>query len=618
MMNKPIARRIEELGLAKGSIIGRTNYDLFPQAIAAAVEADERQVIASNKTMEFEEKVPTPDGIQTFLSVKFPLCDETGKAYATCGIATDITERKKTEEKLRKSEELLRLTLENAPIGIASMDLNGVIMNCNPAFCAFCGYSKDELVGKSSDEFFESFASVDEDQLEQASERHEALLKGEIENYEYEMRYTRKDGRELYGLNRVCLVRNDDGEPTMSVSLSEDITEREQSMQEILHLRAYLKNIIDSMPSILVGVDLEGHVTAWNATAARETGVPTETAIGKHFKELMPMLEAQLEQMRDSIQQGEVVTIERHATEREGEVQYQDIVAYPLVENGAVGSVLRIDDVTSRVRIEEMMVQTEKMLSVGGLAAGMAHEINNPLGAILQGCQNVKRRISADLEKNKTVAQELGFELDQVQAYLTARGIPEFLDRIQEAGVRASKIVTDMLTFSRRSERNYSDVSVAELLDKTIRLAESDFDLKKKYDFKLVEIERDYDPELGSIQCDNTEIEQVILNLLRNSAQAMASNPVSSEAPKIILRTRKDENNAVIEVIDNGPGMDEETCKRIFEPFFTTKEVGVGTGLGLSVSYFIISDQHGGSLEVDSTPGNGARFEIRLPIKRDE
>ena len=92
----------------------------------------------------------------------------------------------------------------------------------------------------------------------------------------------------------------------------------------------------------------------------------------------------------------------------------------------------------------------------------------------------------------------------------------------------------------------------------------------------------------------------------------------ASEAAKIILRTRKDENNAVIEVIDNGPGMDEETCKRIFEPFFTTKEVGVGTGLGLSVSYFIITDQHRGSLSVDSTPGNGARFVICLPLRQEE
>jgi signal transduction histidine kinase len=340
--------------------------------------------------------------------------------------------------------------------------------------------------------------------------------------------------------------------------------------------------------------------------------------MGKHFTELLPKLEAQLEQMRDSIQQGEVVAIHRHATEREGEVQYQDIVAYPLVENGSVGAVLRIDDVTSRVQIEKMMVQTEKMLSVGGLAAGMAHEINNPLGAILQGCQNVQRRISADLAKNQEVAHELGMDLNKVQAYLEARGIPEFLARIQEAGVRASKIVTDMLTFSRRSDLNYIDVNVADLLDKTIRLAESDYDLKKKYDFKLVEIERDYDPALGSMQCDQTEIEQVILNLLRNSAQAMASHPEEGKAPKIILRTQQEGDSAIIEVIDNGPGMDEEIRKRIFEPFFTTKEVGVGTGLGLSVSYFIITDQHRGSLNVDSAPGEGAHFVIQLPLKQDE
>jgi len=146
-----------------------------------------------------------------------------------------------------------------------------------------------------------------------------------------------------------------------------------------------------------------------------------------------------------------------------------------------------------------------------------------------------------------------------------------------------------------------------------VRLAASDYDLKKKYDFKQVEIVRDFDPALELVVCDHTEIEQVFLNLVKNAAQAMGRS--KSPLPhRITLRTRKDEEYARIEVEDNGPGMDEQTRRRVFEPFFTTKAVGEGTGLGLSVSYFMVTEQHKGTIDVTSTPGEGTCFTVRLPL----
>jgi signal transduction histidine kinase len=146
-----------------------------------------------------------------------------------------------------------------------------------------------------------------------------------------------------------------------------------------------------------------------------------------------------------------------------------------------------------------------------------------------------------------------------------------------------------------------------------LRLAASDYDLKKKYDFSQVEIVRDFDPQLEWVVCDQTEIEQVFLNLIKNAAQAMGqgNNPLPH---RIILRTRKEADYARIEVEDNGPGMDEQTRRRVFEPFFTTKAVGLGTGLGLSVSYFMITEQHKGMIDVTSSPGEGTCFTVRLPL----
>jgi signal transduction histidine kinase len=158
-------------------------------------------------------------------------------------------------------------------------------------------------------------------------------------------------------------------------------------------------------------------------------------------------------------------------------------------------------------------------------------------------------------------------------------------------------------------------VDLSGLLDKAVELAAHDYDLKKKFDFRHIRIERRYDPDMPQVPCAATEIEQVVLNLLRNAAQAMRESERSVPSPCIILHLSKEPDFAVIKIADNGPGMDEARIKRIFEPFYTTKEVGVGTGLGLSVSYFIITSNHGGAMTAESTPGEGASFIIRLPLE---
>ena len=374
-----------------------------------------------------------------------------------------------------------------------------------------------------------------------------------------------------------------------------------------------MKNIIDSMPSVLVGVDAQGRVTEWNQEAEEATGVSAGEAAGRLFVELFPDFEHQQENIREAILRQVPVRTERLSIEKNGQTRYLDIVVYPLRADEVTGAVIRVDDITQRARLEQTMVQTEKMLSVGGLAAGMAHEINNPLSGVLQSCQNIQRRLSTDMPANRALAESLGLDMSLVQQYLEERGIFGFVSAIQQAASRASRIVADMLAFSRSSNVEFQPIRMDEILDTVVRLAASDYDLKKKYDFKQVEIVRDYDADVEEVVCDRTEIEQVFLNLIKNAAQAMAGDDRSSPH-RIVLRTRVDGDFVRVEVEDNGPGMDSQIKRRVFEPFFTTKTVGVGTGLGLSVSYFIVTEQHKGTLEVESKPGEGARFIVRLPV----
>jgi len=170
-----------------------------------------------------------------------------------------------------------------------------------------------------------------------------------------------------------------------------------------------------------------------------------------------------------------------------------------------------------------------------------------------------------------------------------------------------------MLEFSRKSESPLAPCGLGGGIDKAVELGSQDYDLKKRYDFRKIRIERAFDPQVPPTPCSTTQIQQVLINLLRNAAQAMHQNP-EDKAPLIALRTRLEEDMVRIEVEDNGPGLDEASRKRIFEPFYTTKVPGAGTGLGLSVSYFIITEKHGGSMEVESETGCGTRFIMRLPL----
>lgn len=170
-----------------------------------------------------------------------------------------------------------------------------------------------------------------------------------------------------------------------------------------------------------------------------------------------------------------------------------------------------------------------------------------------------------------------------------------------------------MLDFSRKNDEIRSDCSINDLIEKAVSLASSDYDLKKHYDFKTIEILRNYSAELSPVSVVRNEIEQVFLNILKNSAQAISKEWTRDKSPRINLSTFENERWVTAEISDNGPGMSAEEQKRAFEPFFTTKSPGEGTGLGLSVSYFIITRNHKGEIKIASELDQGTTFIIRLP-----
>ncbi|QHD08797.1 sensor histidine kinase [Pseudomonas sp. R76] len=393
-----------------------------------------------------------------------------------------------------------------------------------------------------------------------------------------------------------------------------EVQVRSKIEKKLTGFQNYLNSIIDSMPSALIALDEQLYVTQWNQEASALSGTRLDEALNQPIFLAFQPLKPYLPQIKATVEQHTVERIERVTWIKDDEAKHYALTFYPLMGGAGRGVVIRIDDITQRLSLEEMMVQSEKMLSVGGLAAGMAHEINNPLGAILHNVQNIRRRLSPDLPKNLEHAEQVGVELDTVNRYLHSREVPQLLDGIQQAGARAAKIVTHMLSFSRLSNRQMAPCDLPALIDQAVEIAGNDFDLTIGFDFKGQAIIRQFDPQLGPVPGTANELEQVLLNLLKNAAQAIHLREDEREPGRIILRTRLNPPWAEIQVEDNGIGMSENVRKRTFEPFFTTKEIGQGTGLGLSVSYFIITNNHKGQMEVHSTLGQGTCFTLRLPL----
>ena len=376
-------------------------------------------------------------------------------------------------------------------------------------------------------------------------------------------------------------------------------------------------SIIDAMPAVLVGLDPEGTITLWNRQAELTTGILAGAALGHSLALVLPPFAPWILELRTEVASTRrAATREKLLMERNGERACYDLTLYPLAAQGPQGAVVRIEDMTERMRIQELMIQTEKMRSVGGLVAGMAHEINNPLGIISQAAQNIERRLSPELPVNQNVAADIGLELPLLKAYFEQRKIPEFTASIQEAVGRATRIVANLLQFSRRTESAWVPASLADVVHQAVALAANDYDLKKQFKFRDIETQFEFEPDLPNIPMVATEVEQAVLSLLRNAAQAMVGNP-PERPPRLEFRLWRQPPHLVLAVKDNGPGMDAQVRRRVFEPFFTTREPGMGSGLGLSVAYMIITEHHKGLIEVDSEPGQGARFILRLPLALD-
>ncbi len=354
---------------------------------------------------------------------------------------------------------------------------------------------------------------------------------------------------------------------------------------------AYIKDILESMPLMLIGLDKDMNVTQWNRSAEGITGVKSEQAVGENLWEAYPTITVSPNQITDVLESNKPNTI-KHCQRGQ---YYFDITIYPLCEQLETGLVILIDDVTQRILTENMLIQRDKMSSMGELASTMAHDIDTPLQAILQDLQSVQQALSQGAQNHREISGLLSDAADR--------------------GRQASNVITNLLDFSRTHGDKKRQSNVVDIVEHTLALAEDVLSEPSGLKFRDIKIDRHYAENLPLIPCYASELQQVFLSLFRHACHSLGQVESADFQPDIRLDLTECYDALWIKVQHNGVGLTGEEQRYIFEPFFNNSSDGAAdAGKRLSFSYFIITEHHRGQIAVTSDLNVGTTFHIQLPV----
>jgi two-component system NtrC family sensor kinase len=354
----------------------------------------------------------------------------------------------------------------------------------------------------------------------------------------------------------------------------------EQKAQQIERLKDFSENIVESLNVGVLAVDFEGRIEFWNTQIERSIGVRRADAVGRAIGEILPAdLAAEITARANE----ERVTsfYKFPLRDRSGRTLVANISIAPLAGKSGErrGRLILVDDITQRMQLEEQLLQTEKLTSLGLLAAGVAHEVNTPLAVISNYIQMLAKQLPANDPRHKLT------------------------DKIVKQTFRASEIVNNLLNFSRTGGAEFEEVNLNRVIGETLSLVAHPFRASH------VQVIENLAGDLPGVLGSGNRLQQVFLNLFLNAKDAMPAGGM------LEVRSSSVNGSVEIEISDTGIGIQRENLTRVFDPFFTTKATGRGTGLGLSVSYGIIKE-HAGKIEVRSTPGKGTSFRLEFPAVR--
>jgi two-component system sensor kinase FixL len=579
------------LGLSKAELLGRSDYDLFPDLQADFFTGKDREVLQTGKVVSIpEEQVESRHlGTRVLRTTKVPILDDAGRPAYLLGIAEDITETWKAQQSLQKTETRFQTLFNSAAEFIFLIDPEGKILLTNRYAVESSGFAESELVGSNIKKFFSG-------KSQQTCDHSFPRLR-ETGSSRTEIEFVCKDGRVLQLECSATAVPDAAGNFSTFLVIQRDITERAQAAAALADSERRFKAIFNSTYQLIGLLDASGIVLEVNRTALDFAGLEQADVVGRPFWEIVwgGLSPPARERVRAAIQDaagGSSVRYEEEVSLADGSRRILDFTLKPVTdENGKTVLIIpegrditdsRMAEEEARRNLQEA-AHVMRLGTMGELASTIAHELNQPLTAMVSYCGTAKSMAGAMPSQPDKLAEILGRAMDQAH--------------------RASDIIRHFREFVCKGNQQRKHVNLDRLVESAVGL------LRGELRNMGIVVELHQSIPGCTVYIDSIQIEQVIINLLRNSIDAIVQSGIKEG--RIDVYTRLLPNNSVeLIIIDNGPGVAPELLGHLFEPFRSSKASGMGMGLSISRS---IIESHGGRIWNNRYQQGGAQFGVTLP-----
>ena len=518
---------------------------------------------------------------------------------------------------LKTERSMLRALIDNIPDLMYVKDANGRFVLANQHLAHIAGLANaEEVIGKNDFDLFPPDVAA-----ELHADEQEVLATGQP-LYDHEEQTVDRAGNMIHILTTKVPLRDSSGRVTGVAGVGRNITSRKKMEEALREAHQEAEIFINSVPSILIGVDGKSRITRWNPTAAATFGLSREDVLGKELARCgIKWLMAEMAgEVRTWCADAAARRCDLLPFEKEGKTRFAGMTFTPVNINEylLIGS-----DVTDRNALEEQLRQAQKLESIGQLAAGIAHEINTPTQYIGDNVRFLKdafqdicgilpllTALAGNGQENTSpeMIHALAMAAAKLDSAYLAEEIPKATDQTLDGVQRVTTLVKAMKEFSHPGSKEKAPQNLNQAIQSTITISRNEW----KY---VSDVETNFDDSLGPVPCHIGEFNQVILNLIVNAAHAIGDAAASGGPAKgkITIQTINHDEYAEIRVQDTGTGIPEKVRSRVFDPFFTTKAVGKGTGQGLAIARSVVVDKHGGTIHFETRDREGTTFIIRIP-----
>jgi two-component system NtrC family sensor kinase len=575
----PACREI--LGYEPEELIGTNPWELVHPEDLEAIQGEGQERALQGMPVLLTYRIRKKSGEYIwFESVSQLLKDNTDNLLGFVTSSRDINERRQAEEALRQSEERYRTILEEMEDAYFEVDLGGHITFANNSTCRDLGYSRKELMGMSYKDF------TIEDDIDPIFRVFNEVYQTGVPNKGFPWKTIHKDGSHGIAETSVSLLRNDRGEIIGFRGVGRDITERKRVEEALRQSEENYRALFDSLVIGTFVLDADTmRIVIGNQAAVEMFGFNSvEEVIGTNPLDFIPPedKEGVLEIItKELLEQDLRKNHELRAMTKDGRKIWISITGARIVHNGQLAGLISFTDITEQKQQRERLMMTDRLASLGELASGAAHELNNPLTSIIGFSQ---------LLMEKEVPED----------------IHEDLKLISNEAQRAASVTNNLLTFARKHAPMKQLNQINNIIEDVLELRAHEHEVNR------IDIERNFDIGLPEVMVDYFQMQQVFMNITINAEYFMTD---AHNKGTLTITTKQENRHVKISITDDGPGIPAENLQHIFDPFFTTKEAGKGTGLGLSICHGIVTE-HGGQIYVRSQLGKGTTVFIELPIKR--